>query len=144
MNVSQVLICSTQGGDLSTSNLLSIPFKRLLMLKLVELTVNPSMRHLRKRLPCMSSSIFHSYNEVRNLELVLPLISTPTPDSASSAVAGHSRPCLSALRPRGMLPMEMDTPQSSGSPSRFQKAMRNRAQQVHKVLSRTKKSSDSD
>ena len=84
------------------------------------------------------------FNVVRNLELVLPLISTPTPDSASSAVAGHSRPCLSALRPRGMLPMEMDTPQSSGSPSRFQKAMRNRAQQVHKVLSRTKKSSDSD
>jgi hypothetical protein len=86
------------------------------------------------------------FNEVQNLELVL-FTSTPTSDSTPSAVAGNSRPCLSAVRPRGMLPMEMETPQSSRlstAPSRIQQAVRNRAQQVRAVLSRNKESSDSD
>ena len=97
--------------------------------------------------PQLHEQLSIPFNEVQNLELVLPLTSTPTSDSVPPAVAGHSRPRLSAVRPRGMLPMEMDTPVSSRmntAPSRFQQAVRNRAQQVRAVLSLTKESSDSD
>ena len=79
------------------------------------------------------------FPEVQNLVNVLPLSSTPlqSPDTTDA-----SRPKLSAVRPRGFLPMEIDnSPLHRSSGSRIQQAMTQRADQVRKLLS--KSSSDS-
>ena len=76
------------------------------------------------------------FPEVLNLEHVLPLTSTP----ASSNTRIYHR--LSAVRPRGLLPMEIeDSPLSSPSKSRFKKAMHDGAKHLKKVLSMEEKNS---
>ena len=78
-----------------------------------------------------------AFPEVRNLNDVLPLSSTPMP-TTSTANASRSR--LYAHRP--LLPMEIDeSPLHRPSGSRIQQAMVRRADQVRKLLSRS--SSDS-
>ena len=84
------------------------------------------------------------FKKVRNMENVLPLTSTPMvpiPESLQGA-AGHSRPRLSGVRPRGLLPNEMDTPEPrpSACPSRIKQAMVRRARQVKAALSRNEES----
>ena len=84
------------------------------------------------------------FKKVRNMDNVLPLTSTPLvpiPESLQGA-AGHSRPRLSGVRPRGLLPNEMDTPEPrpSAGPSRIKQAMVRRARQVKAALSRNEES----
>ena len=70
---------------------------------------------------------------VRNLDHVLPLTSTPVDDQ----VASSSNRRLSAIRPRGFLPMEMEDPQSPVTPrSRYTAALASRSDQVRRVLNR--------
>ena len=62
---------------------------------------------------------------------MLPLSSTPAP--AVPAVDGR----LSAIRPRGLLPMEIeDSPLHRPQGSRIQEALSRRANQVRRILSR--------
>ena len=86
----------------------------------------------------LNDRVYLPFGKVRNLEAVLPLTSTPTSLPMDSA-AGHSRPRLSTVRPRGMLPLETATSEPSllgDVPSRIKQALVKRAQQVKAVLSK--------
>ena len=79
------------------------------------------------------------FEKVVNLDNVLPLTSTPTPDP-------QTRPRVSAVRPRGMLPMEIEEPSPSGSsstPSRIKQAIQKRATKFKELFPGSKDSSGS-
>ena len=79
------------------------------------------------------------FPEVRNFDDILPLSSTP---SSENPAVDLQRARLSAVRPRGLLPMEIEeSPLHRPSGSRIQQALTRRADQVRKILSRS--SSDS-
>ena len=88
--------------------------------------------------------MYMPFPEVLNLNEVLPLTSTPTSSNLPSTTS-HSRPRVSAVRPRGLLPMELagSTEPSSGT-SRIRTAIAERAAQVQRFLSGDQNSSDSD
>ena len=78
------------------------------------------------------------FPEVQNLNAILPLTSTPLLSTASS-----SRPRLSDVRPRGLLPMEIEDSPLQQPRSRIQAALTRRADQVRKILSRSSSDSSS-
>ena len=87
------------------------------------------------------SQLTMPFDKVQNLDNVLPLTSTP--------ISSHSnaRPRISAVRPRGMLPLEIEEPCSSRStstPSRIKQAIQKRATQIKELFPVTKDSSDSE
>ena len=92
--------------------------------------------HHNEALRVVDNPLQMAFPEVRNLEDMLPLSSTP----ASAIPAADGR--LSAVRPRGLLPMEIeDSPLHRPQGSRIQQALTRRADQVRRILSRN--SSDS-
>ena len=78
-------------------------------------------------------------DRVMNLENVLPLTSTPIPDP-------RTKPRVAAVRPRGMLPMEIEepSPSHSSTPSRIRQAIKKRANQIKELFPGSKNSSDSE
>ena len=96
--------------------------------------------------PPSNDQLYMPFGEVQNLEEILPLTSTPTPQVPTERI--HSRPRISDVRPRGLLPMERenshDHPSPSSGMSRFRQAVTNRAAQVQKLLSGDLSSSDSE
>ena len=76
------------------------------------------------------------FNEVLNMENILPLTSTPTSSNVPNA---HFPQRTSSVRPRGLLPMEFeDSPLGSTSktPSRYKKALADRAKEVKKLFTK--------
>ena len=84
--------------------------------------------------------------EVRNLDLVLPLTSTPGGEEYQRSGRSKTR-LLSDIRPRGLLPMEFeDSPlaRPRPGPSRIKDALTRRALNVHKAIFKSGDSSDDD
>ena len=80
--------------------------------------------------------------EVRNLDLVLPLTSTPLEDYRNQP-SGRSKSRLSDIRPRGLLPMEFeDSPLGRPGQSRIRDAITRRARSVQKAIFNDADSSD--
>ena len=78
------------------------------------------------------------FPEVQSLDNILPLSSTPL----SSLPQQQAR--ISSVRPRGLLPMEIeDSPLHRPSGSRLQEALLRRSNQVKKILSKSKSDSSS-
>ena len=78
------------------------------------------------------------FPEVQSLENILPLSSTPN----SSLALPPAR--LSSVRPRGLLPLEIEeSPLHQQSSSRIQSAISKRADQVRKLLSKSNSDSGS-
>ena len=76
------------------------------------------------------------FPDVQNLDNVLPLTSTP---ESSTAPIVHFPQRTSSVRPRGPLPMEFeDSPLASGSkqPSRYKKAIAEKAKAIQKAFTR--------
>ena len=89
-----------------------------------------------KAIPVVDNPLNMPFPEVQSLENILPLSSTPN----SSLALPLAR--LSSVRPRGLLPLEIEeSPLHQQSSSRIQSAISKRADQVRKLLS--KSSSDS-
>ena len=80
--------------------------------------------------------------EVRNLNLVLPLTSTPL-DDLNNQPSGRSKTRLSDVRPRGLLPLEFeDSPLARPGKSRIRDAIVRRARSVQKAIFNDEDSSD--
>ena len=80
--------------------------------------------------------------EVRNLNLVLPLTSTPL-DDFDNQPSGRSKSRLSDVRPRGLLPLEFeDSPLARPGQSRIRDAIVRRARSVQKAIFNDEDSSD--
>ena len=79
------------------------------------------------------------FNEVQNLNNVLPLTSTPASSSST-------RSRLPGVRPRGLLPIELEqtTARSSATSSRIKTAMQNREKEQSLFLTAPPDYSDSD
>ena len=87
--------------------------------------------HHNEALRVVDNPLQMAFPEVLNLEDMLPLSSTP----AQGVPAINGR--LSAIRPRGLLPMEIeDSPLHRPHGSRIQDALARRATQVRRILSR--------
>ena len=83
------------------------------------------------------------FHDVQNLESILPLTSTP---STSDAPIAHFPQRTSSVRPRGFLPMEIeDSPLGSTPkrPSRFKKALVDKAKKIHEAFSNNTAADDS-
>ena len=83
------------------------------------------------------------FNDVQNLENILPLTSTP---ASTHAPAAHFPQRTSSVRPRGFLPMEFeDSPLGSPSkpPSRYKKALAEKAKKIQKAFSKYTADDDS-
>ena len=89
-----------------------------------------------------SPQLYMPMPEVRNLDLVLPLTSTPWEEYGSHGT-GQTRSRLSDVRPRGLLPMEFeDSPLGRPGPSRIRNALAKRARGVRKAIFNETDSSD--
>ena len=89
-----------------------------------------------------SPHLYMPMPEVRNLDLVLPLTSTPW-EAYDGQGSGQIRSRLSDVRPRGLLPMEFeDSPLARPGPSRIRDALAKRARGVRKAIFNESDSSD--
>ena len=79
--------------------------------------------------------------EVRRLDHVLPL--TSTPEEQENHGSGRAKSRLSDIRPRGLLPMEFqDSPLGRPGPSRIRDAITKRAINIQKAIFKSADSSD--
>ena len=84
------------------------------------------------------------FPEVQNLDRVLPLTSTP---ASSTTPVAHFPQRTCSVRPRGLLPMEFeDSPLASGSnqPSRYKRALAEKARQIQRAITRRVDDASSD